>query len=193
MKLLINILLAALVIFLGYLLYANIQEPIIFRDVKNARKDVVVTKLDQIRQSQEIYRNIVGNFANDFDTLKTVLRNDSIEFVKISADPEFPDDPEKFIKEFSYSPAIDSINVLGINLDSLEYVPFSNGTKFNIQADTLTYQKTLVSVVEVGTRWRDFMGEYASPKFSKYDKSYEPAAMLKFGDMNKPSLGGNWK
>lgn len=189
MKILINLVLVALIAFLSYLLYANIQEPIIFRNEKEARLEKVVSRLEQIRSSQEIFRTITGKFAGDFDTLAHVLTVDSIPFVKLTDDPN---DPEAFIKEITYSMAIDSIKTLGINLDSLKFVPQGNGVEFNIQADTLTYQKTLVSVVEVGTRWKDFMGEYASGRFSKYDKSYKPNSMVKFGDMSKPSTGGSW-
>ncbi len=192
MKILINLVLLAFIVFLAYLLYANIQEPIKFRNEKQFRLSKVTDKLEQIRSAQEIYRDIVGNFANDFDTLAQVLKTDSIEFVKISEDPTDPTNAEKFIKVYTYTPAIDSIRQMGINLDSLKFVPFGGGTEFNIQADTLTYQKTLVSVVEVGTRWQDFMGDYASPRFSKYDNTYRPAKAVKFGDMNKPSLGGSW-
>lgn len=192
MKILINLVLLVFIGFLAYLLYANIQEPIKFRNEKEFRLSKVTDRLEEIRSAQEIYRNIVGNFANDFDTLAQVLKTDSIEFIKISEDPEDPTNKDKFIKEYSYSMAIDSINSMGINLDSLRYVPFGEGSVFSIEADTLTYQKTLVSVVEVGTRWQDFMGQYASPRFSKYDNTYRPSNRVKFGDMNKPSLGGSW-
>ncbi|NNE27785.1 MAG: hypothetical protein HKN09_13145 [Saprospiraceae bacterium] len=57
----------------------------------------------------------------------------------------------------------------------------------------MTYQSTLVSVVEVGTRWKEFMGEYGSIRYAKYDNSYDPNRMLKFGDMSAPNLTGNWE
>jgi len=107
-------------------------------------------------------------------------------------DPDDPTNADKFTKLVTYTPARDSIAGLGLgNVDSLKYVPFSGGKLFNIDADTLTYQSTLVSVTEVFTRWEDFMGKYASPRYSKYDSGYEPKAKLKFGDMSKPNLGGN--
>jgi hypothetical protein len=79
------------------------------------------------------------------------------------------------------------------DLTDLPSIPFGEGKSFTIEADTITYQSTLVNVCEVGTRWKDFMGEYASVKFSKYDNSYDPNKRMKFGDMNAPNLSGNWK
>ena len=78
-------------------------------------------------------------------------------------------------------------------MDSLRYVPYTDGKAFEIAADTMTYQSTLVNIVEVGTRWKNFMGKYASTNYSKYDNSYDPNRMLKFGDMNAPNLAGNWE
>ena len=89
--------------------------------------------------------------------------------------------------------AIDSINNMGINLDSLRFVPYGSGTTFNIQADTITYQSTLVNVVEVGIPRFKFMGPYADKRYATYDDSYDPNKPLKFGTMNAPNLAGNWE
>ena len=108
-------------------------------------------------------------------------------------DPDDPTNADKFQRFVTYSPAIDSINALGINLDSLKYIPFSDGMAFEIAADTIEYQKTTVSVVEVGTKWKNFMGRYADPRYGKYDSKYDPNKTIKFGDMLKPNLSGNWE
>ncbi len=191
MRLGIGILLLILNIFLGYILYNNIKEPIAFQKVKTEKSTVVVDKLKQIRQAQEIYRTITGDFAPTFDTLAYVLQNDSIPF---RVPVEIEGKKGEFEEIVTYSSAIDSINALNINLEDLKYVPFTDKqTEFAIDADTMTYQQTLVSVVQVGTRWKDFMGEFGSPKYSKYDNSYDPNNLLKFGDMNAPNISGNWE
>ena len=192
MKLIISLVLALVIGILGYLLYLNIREPIAFEQVKNEREAVVVSKLKEIRTAQEIFRDITGQFAGDFDSLSYVLKTDSITFENIMGDPDDPTN-SNFIRTITKTPAIDSIMALGINLDSLRYVPYSDNASFNIQADTMTYQSTLVNVVEVGTRWKVFMGKYGSNKYSKYDNSYSPNKMLKFGDMNAPNITGNWE
>jgi len=194
MKHILNIVLILAIILLGYMLYNSIKEPIAFGEAKNLRKNAVVDKLEDIRKSQEIYRLIKGQFAGSFDELSSVLNNDSIPTVKLVEDPDDPTNPDKFQKIVTYSAAKDSIRGLGIgSIDSLKYIPYTDGKSFDISADTLTYQQTLVSVVEVGTQWANFMGKYASPQYSKYDAGYEPQAKIKFGDMNKPNLSGNWE
>jgi hypothetical protein len=78
-------------------------------------------------------------------------------------------------------------------LDSLPFVPFSDNALFEIQADTITYQSTVVNVVQVGVQRKLFMGPYADPMYSKFDNRYDPNSRLKFGDMNTPNTSGNWE
>ncbi len=191
MRWIISLILVAIIIFLAYSLIINIQEPITFQAEKVKRKDIVTGKLEKIRSCQEIFKEIKGGFAPNFDSLAMVLTYDSIPTVKIEGDPDDP--TTEFIKTVTYSMAIDSIKALGFNLDSLKYVPFGDGKVFSMDADTITYQSVNVPVVEVATRYEDFMGEtFSSPRFKKFDNSYNPKASLKIGDMTKPTLAGNW-
>ncbi|MFN8318631.1 MAG: hypothetical protein U0V54_04330 [Saprospiraceae bacterium] len=193
MKVAINLLLTALIFLLIYMIYTSIREPIAFQEEKGRRVDVVIAKLKQIKTSQEIYRSIKGTFAGSFEELTNVLKNEKIPFEKIENDPTDPTNEDKFIRSTSYSPAIDSIKAMGINIDSLAFVPFTNGLKFEIAADTIEYQSTKVPVVQVGTKWKTFMGEFGDPKYKKYDKYFDPEKLLKFGDLATPNLNGNWE
>lgn len=191
MKIVINLVLLLITAVLIYMLYNSIQEPIAFQTAKDKREQAVVDRLIQIRKAQEMFRDIKGGFAPNFDTLRYVLQNDRFAIINVKGDEDDPNNPV-IIRDTIYRPAIDSIRALGINLDSLQNVPYSNA-KFDIDADTLTYQQTLVSVVEVGTKRSNFMGKYADKKYARYDNSYDPNKPLKFGDMNSPKLAGNWE
>ncbi|HMS98320.1 MAG TPA: hypothetical protein PLQ57_02245 [Saprospiraceae bacterium] len=193
MKVAINLLLTALIFLLIYMIYTSIREPIAFQEEKGRRVDVVIARLKQIKTSQEIYRSIKGNFAGSFEELVNVLKTDKIPFEKIENDPSDPTNEDKFIRSTSYAPAIDTINAMGINLDSIPFVPFTNGQKFEIAADTIEYQNSKVPVVQVGTKWKVFMGPFGDAKYKKYDKYFDPEKMLKFGDLTTPNLNGNWE
>ena len=41
--------------------------------------------------------------------------------------------------------------------------------------------------------WKVFMGKYAGKRFKKYDDRYNPNAIMKFGDLGKPTVAGNWE
>ena len=193
MKVAINLLLTALIFLLIYMIYTSIREPIAFQEEKGRRVDVVIARLKQIKTSQEIYRSIKGNFAGSFEELINVLKTDKIPFEKIENDPSDPTNEDKFIRSTSYAPAIDTINAMGINLDSIPFVPFTSGQKFEIAADTIEYQNSKVPVVQGGTKWEVFMGPFGDAKYKKYDKYFDPEKMLKFGDLTTPNLNGNWE
>ncbi len=194
MKYIINLLILALIVFLAFMLYNSIKEPIAFGKELNKRQSTVVNKLQQIRSVQEIHREIKGEFAKSFEELVQVMKTDSIPSVSLEADPEDPTNPDKFIKVVTYSPAIDKIKELEINLDNLAFVPFTdNKVKFEMQADTVTYQSTIVPVMETMTRFKEFMGPFADPHYRKYEKSYDPDARIGFGSMSTPNLEGNWR
>ncbi len=193
MRILINIFLVLLIGLLAFMLYSSIKEPIAFGEEKERRKAAVVKSLEDIRTTQELYFKISdGQYAPSFDVLIDAMKNDSIPFVKLTEDPEDPGNTEKFIETVTYTAAIDSINSLGIDLSTLGKVPFTENLDFSIEADTVEYQSTNVWVTETGTKWKNFMGEFADPRFAKYDSKYDPNVTIKFGDMNKPSLAGSW-
>ena len=193
MRKLFSLAFLVLAFFLGYLLYRSIEEPITFADERVVRQDAVAEQLMVIRSTQEMYRDITGMFAPNFDTLKQVLRNEDFMEVRIVGDPDDPDFDPTTAYDTIYKPAIDSINRLGIDLDRLEYVPFTEDKTFEIAADTIDYQSTKVPVVQVGIPYKEFMGRFADSRYQRYDQRYNPDAPIKFGDLSKPSLAGNWE
>jgi hypothetical protein len=193
MRIIINLVLFAIVIGLVWVLIGSIREPIAFKAEKEKRERAVVNKLMTIRTVQEAFRNIKGGFAPSFDSLSKVMKTDSFAIIKIIGDPDDPDFTGEIIYDTTYVPAIDSILAMKINLDSLPFVPYGEGSRFDIQADTITYQSTNVPVVEVGVKREVFMGPYALERFSRYDSGYDPKSIIKFGNMNAPNLSGNWE
>ncbi len=193
MKTIINVILVLITVFLLWVLYRSIEEPIKFEKERNRRELAVISKLQQIRTAQELYRGITGTFAPNFDTLRYVLEHGQFQIVQVFGDPDDPENADAVRYDTILKPAIDSVRVLGIDLAALSKVPFSDTAHFEIFADTITYQSTLVPVVEVGVPRYVFMGKYGDPSYAKYDKNYDPNAYLMFGDRNAPNLSGNWE
>jgi hypothetical protein len=196
MRLVLNVILLLLAAALAYMLYMSIEEPIAFDAEKQRRKEIVVEKLELIRDAQEMYRDITGTFAPNFDTLVDVLTNGRFVRIAVIGDPDDPNFTGEITYDTSYTKAIDSVRTLGMDLKTLKFVPLFKDTEqatFQIAADTIDYQSTMVAVVEVGTLYKLFMGKYADARFAKYDQNYSPNKMIKFGDLNKPNLSGNWE
>lgn len=54
---------------------------------------------------------VTGKYADNFDTLSSVLNSGKIEILKLEADPTDPTNQDKFIKSVSYREAKDSLLV----------------------------------------------------------------------------------
>lgn len=199
-KTIVNLVLVAIIAALAFMLINSIREPIQFKEELNKRENAVVERLMAIRQLQDAYRTITGMYANNFDSLFHVLRTDSFMEVAVIGDPDDPNFDGVIRYDTTWILAIDSLRGMGFDPDSLDYlryVPFADppgSVLFDIAADTIIYQKTPnVPVVLVGARYRDFMGAYKDPKYAKYNNSYDPNDMLKFGDLGAPNTSGNWE
>ncbi|MGB0177565.1 MAG: hypothetical protein ACPF9D_10390, partial [Owenweeksia sp.] len=68
-SLILKIVLAIVIIYLGYLLYSIIQEPIQFEKLKEKRYNKVKERLENIRDAQKAFRAEYSSFADDFNTL----------------------------------------------------------------------------------------------------------------------------
>ncbi len=81
MKLVIQLLLWIVIIFLGYLVFNAVYEPIQFNKVKEKRYAKVIERLVDIRAAQLAHKTVTGKFEKDFDKLVRFI--DTAEFVLI--------------------------------------------------------------------------------------------------------------
>lgn len=69
MKLVIQLVLWIVIIFLGYLVFNSIYEPIKFNEVKEKRYTKVIANLIDIRDAEMAHRTVTGKFQGDWDNL----------------------------------------------------------------------------------------------------------------------------
>jgi hypothetical protein len=198
MRTIFSLLFLVLAFVLAFLLYKSIEEPIAFNAERATRTDVVSGKLEMIRSAQDLYRDITGQYAATFDTLKDVLTNGQLLSIRVVGDADAVDGGT-VTYDTTYIAARDTVAGLGIILDGIENVPFTGPehgvpiVKFDIDAKQIEYQSTNVPVVQVGVRQSAFMGIYGDKKFQRYDQTYDPSKPIKFGDLSKPTLSGSWQ
>ncbi|MEM1357304.1 MAG: hypothetical protein AAGF89_03855 [Bacteroidota bacterium] len=193
MRTIFSLLFLVLAFVLAFFLYKSIEEPIAFNAERDIRDDAVSAKLEMVRSAQELYRDITGEFAPNFDTLKQVLTEGELLSIRVIGDPDDPNFQGEITYDTTRIAARDTIGGLGIILKDLEKVPYTDGKTFDIDAKVIEYQSTNVPVVQVGVRKKEYMGEYADVRFQQYDQSYDPSSAMKFGDLNKPTLAGSWQ
>lgn len=166
MKTVLNIVLAAIAVFLLYICYESVMGPVRFEEEKNFRDKAVQARLLDIRKAQAEYSNTHDRqYTDNFDSLIYFVKNQKLPLVfkkGVLSDAQLENGLteakamaiinkakktgkydevkknglENFSRDTTWVAVIDTIFPKGFNADSLRYVPFGNGVQF--QMDTLT-------------------------------------------------------
>lgn len=81
-RLIIQIILAGIIIFLGYQCYNSIMIPQRFQEIKKQRYDRIIQRLKDIRTAQDAYKSVYGEYTGSFDTLIHFIKYDSVKVVR---------------------------------------------------------------------------------------------------------------
>ncbi|MGB0931154.1 MAG: hypothetical protein ACPGVB_10280 [Chitinophagales bacterium] len=154
LKIGLNVVLLLIVAFLTFTLVNTVKEPIDFENEKTRRNDALVSKLEKIRQSQTAYKNLYKEYASKWDTLVTVVKNDSFEVSKVIGNP---DDSTVVTKvEIIKISILDSLFAGKTSAaDSLPFVPNTAGTTFDLQADTIVRNGVTIPAFEASVPYTD--------------------------------------
>jgi hypothetical protein len=187
-KTIANIVLALVIIGLGYYLYKIIQEPIIFEREKKVRYKATVERLKDIRTAQVAYRERNGKYAKELNELIRALKTDSFPEVKIIGNP---DDTSQVVQyDTTYIPLLERAWKEGYPaLDSLAFIPYSGGDRFTMDAGEIEKNRIKVQVFEAIAPERSYLKQL----IEDYDKYINDKGYLSVGSMTEASISGNWE
>jgi uncharacterized protein YpmB len=188
MKTVINIVLALLAVVLIYICYVSIMGPIKFEEQKKYRDNIVIARLIDIRKAQQEYRiQNKQKYTSNFDTLIDFVKKGRIPLVSKEGtltDRQLEDGlTEKkavaiiekakktgnwdevtkqglanFKRDTFWMAVIDTIYPKGYNVDSLRYVPFSNGAQFEMDTvSQVTKSGAPIYLLEVKTPYEVYL------------------------------------
>lgn len=212
-KLIIQILLAAIIIFLGYKCYDSIMIPQKFQEIKNQRYERIIQRLKDIRTAQEAYKGVYGQYTSSFDTLINFIKYDSVKVVR-SIGSLSDDDIEKGVTE---AQAIkegkiirDTIKVSALEnvfgreypIDDIRYVPFTKrkhefkmGATFKITDSSVAVPifEARISNMEIFEDIRDVYNEQLLEENGERLRLKKYPG-LKVGDLKEANNNvGNWE
>lgn len=178
---------------LVYFNYQSINEPIQFIKEKERRYAYVIQSLKDIREAQVLYKKKNGIYTNSFDTLINFIKYDSIAVVKKTG--IVPDTLTEIqalergiiTRDTTIVPVYNEIyteNYLAsrfakhpLNIDSLAYIPFTNGALFDLQTTMI-----------------ERSGGIQVPAFQVVDtKPFDSREVMQVGSLIDPTTSGNWK
>ena len=170
----INIILTLAIVALSFLIFRSIYLPIQFNEEKTHRYSHVIQRLKDIRTAQLAYKSVNGRYTADFDTLINFIKTGQFTAIKSIGNVE--DSTAVIIRDTIFIPVKDSIFPGKYAVDSLPFIPFGEGAKFDMKAGEIEKGKVMVKVFEVVDT-----------------KPFDPKEVLRVGSMTEPSNAGNWE
>jgi hypothetical protein len=204
-KLIIQIVLVIVVIFLGYKVYDSIMEPVRYQKATLDREKVIIDKLNLIKELQIEYRKIYGKYAGSFDTLQHFYSFEAMPVVLKSG--TVPDTLSEeaalelglITRDTTFIPIKDTLfnSIEDFDIATLHIVPFTHGKiSFEIEAANVVRSNFEVPVFEVRCLKIDYLAEIKEQSLLRNDlnimKEEDKYPGLKLGSLNEPSTDGNW-
>lgn len=197
MKAIIQIALAIIIVVLGYFIYESIMEPVRFNYEVERREAMIIQRLKDIRQVQVAHRTRYGVFNSDLDSLIQFVKTDSLAVIRaFGTVPDTLTETEAVSlgivqRDTVWVKAADSLLVrTRYPLDSLAYIPFSDGKRFSMDAGKIERGFVKLPVFEAYALPQDFMKEVNRWRVY-YTRDLE--AGLRVGSMFEASTDGNWE
>ncbi len=205
MKIVLNLLFVIIAVGLTYLLIETIRKPIVFEETREEREEVVKERLLQSVEMQKMYKDLTGQYASNFDSLKYVLTNDTF-FMEVVLGDKYDTTQTVTIDTIAVL-AKDSLNnyllknAKGESVDAffakMRKIPFNTeGKEFYIYSGKAIVEGTdslYAPTFEIGTTLDKYLMEFDSASYVIYDPLYDPKRqIIRVGDLNKPSTAGNW-
>ncbi|MBO6606294.1 MAG: hypothetical protein JJ905_07610 [Psychroserpens sp.] len=207
MKPVLNIVLWALIVFLGYITVMSVYGEIQFNKLKNERYDQVIAKLKDIRDAQLAHRTVTGEFSGNFDDLIKFI--DTAEFT-ITQRKDSTIIDEELTRRFGGVETTRDIVVI----DTLGFVPVKDSL---FGADSRYRTMMNLPVGEPGAKFELKAGRLAENGIAVFEASVDKAVILfdqdenlvakekevvsvdevngptlKVGSMDEPYTKGNW-
>ena len=175
---------------LAYYVWETIQTPVRFNKEKDARSEVVIQNLKDIRSVQQMFKSLNDTFTPSFDTLIKFMIEGQIPVVNIIFDPSDTTLTKTINDTIAFVSVADSLfgRRKDFIINDIQYIPFSNGVKFDLDAGNINKGGVWVSVFMAMARKEDYL--------KGMDKALIRNPSVKdiiVGSMSEPSLDGNWE
>ena len=200
----------ALILLFASLLFTSIYDEIKFDEIKNARYQVVIKNLKDIRDTQLAHRTVKGVFQDNWDSLVKFVEIDSFTITQRRDSSVIDKEMTKRyggVKTYKDIVIVDTLGFVSVK-DSLfgfddrylnmMYVPFSKDdqTRFELQAGFLNQNGIDIPVFEAFVKKRVILYDQSLNLVLKENQVQSVDGVngpsLKIGSMNEVNTNGNW-
>ena len=199
-----------LILLFGFLLFSSIYDEIKFDEVKNARYQVVIKNLKDIRDTQLAHRTVKGEFQNNWDTLVKFIEVDSFTITQRRDSSVIDKEMTKRyggVKTYKDIVIVDTLGFVSVKdslfgfdsrYQTMMYVPFSKNddTKFELKAGHLNQNGIPIPVFEAQVKKKVILHDQSLNLVLKENQVQSVdgvnGSSLKIGSMNEVNTNGNW-
>ncbi|SDQ92158.1 hypothetical protein SAMN05216294_2852 [Flagellimonas zhangzhouensis] len=193
-------------IYLGYMIYESINAPIEFNKVRKERFSQVISKLKDIRDSQEAYKTVNGKYANDFQSLiqfidtgnYTITTQRDSSFMRYDRAYQIDMQQDTIIIDTLGTVSVkDSIFGADTRYKSMMDVPYAqNNEKFEMKADIIDKSGYKAPVFEAKVKKEVVLYDQPADLLEK-EKAHQSVeevngTEIKVGSLTDVSTNGNW-
>jgi len=210
MKLVLQLLLWLVIIFLGWKLYKSVIGPVEFNKIKDARYAKVIKNLKDIRAAELAHKEVTGKFTGSFDSLVRFI--DTAEFANIERrDTSYADVAKNrafgiaegyyiediIIDTLDFTPVRDSLFQGTDRYKQMMNVPVEGAdAKFELTASTIEKSGTVYSVFESKVSKDIVLHGLDSDLLSQEKQVISVEGVngptIKVGSLTEVNTSGNW-
>ena len=210
MKKIIQLVLAVVIIGLGYYAVDMVYSSIHFQNQTAARKAVVIERIKDIRSAQRSFKQVNQRYTSSFDTLINFVLNDSLVMERKLVDEDdsvamarLKAKKIKNIEKFKVA-VIDTVfgekKLTPEQVRNLRFIPFAaEGTEFIMDAGMFTTEsKVIVPVFECKAPYKEFLADMDRQELinliNECKSVFEVYPGVKVGAMDAATNdAGNWE
>ena len=199
-----------LILVFASLLFTSIYDEIKFDEVKNARYQLVIKNLKDIRDTQLAHRTVKGVFQDNWDSLVEFVEIDSFTITQRRDSSVLDKEMTKRyggVKTYKDIVIVDTLGFISVKDSlfgfddrylSMMYVPFSKDdqTRFQLKAGFLNQNGIDIPVFEAFVKKRVILYDQSLNLVLKENQVQSVdgvnGSSLKIGSMNEVNTNGNW-
>lgn len=197
-SLILKIVLAIVVIALGFLLYSSIMKPIRFQEELTKRNTQIANRIKDIRSAQTLYKQFNNAYTSSFDTLFDFLKTGRIPVIRMIADPTDTTFSRSISDTIGFIAIQDSLfsKRPNFNMEDLAVIPFSNGRKFEMNTAKVDKGGVLVPVIEILVPYEYYMSDLPQQDVINLEaaqKTMNKYPGIRMGSLIEATTDGNWE
>lgn len=210
MKLVIQLVLWIVIVFLGWKLYTSINAPVVFNEIKEARYAKVIKNLKDIQAAELAHKEITGSFTGSFDSLVrfidtaqfAIIERRDTSYADVAKNKAFGLEEGYYIEEsildtLGFTPVKDSLYAGTDRYKTMGNVPVEGiDAKFELRSGKIIKNDATYSVFEarvakaviLADRDKDLLNQ--EKQVQSVDGVNGP--YLSVGSMDEVDTTGNW-